>query len=442
MDKELKKICVYKYTSIKEVLKQIQKSGKNGAFVIEKDFKLIGIITDSDIRKSILTGKFKKIKCAKDIMTRNFYYVKHNEIHKSHEKLIRSSKILLPILKKKKLISYVHISNLISKKNKRVLIIGGFGFIGSVLSKKLLDYGYQVNILDKNLYGNPFKKHNYGKRLNIILGDCNSKSDLNRSLSGCTDVIHLGELVGDPAVALNTEFSVKNNYEATNLLINECLKRGIERFIFTSSCSVYGFSKKICNENSSLNPVSLYAKCKVACEETILSHTSNIFTPTILRLATAYGPSLRNRFDLVVNKFVAYALKLKEIKIFGEKNWRPLVHVDDITDGIILVLKSPEDKVRNQIFNLGGNTENYKIGYIAEIIKQFYNFKKIIIPQTEDPRSYRVSFDKIKKKLNFKIKKRLKPAIKSMINNFKKKEINLKNPNYFNDQKLKILFKK
>ena len=148
--------------------------------------------------------------------------------------------------------------------------------------------------------------------------------------------------------------------------MNECLKNGIERFIFTSSCSVYGFSKKICNENSSLNPVSLYAKCKVACEETILSHTSNIFTPTILRLATAYGPSLRNRFDLVVNKFVAYALKLKKIKIFGEKNWRPLVHVDDIADGIILVLKSPEGKVRNQIFNLGANTENYKIGYIED----------------------------------------------------------------------------
>ena len=258
-------------------------------------------------------------------------------------------------------------------------------------------------------------------------------------MEGCSSVIHLGEIVGDPAVALSEKNSIRNNYEATNFVVNECLKRRIKKFIFASSCSVYGYSQKVCSEKSKLNPVSLYAKCKIACEEQILSHNSKTFIPTILRLATVHGDSLRKRFDLVVNRFLVFALQNKKIKIFGEKNWRPLVSVDDVVKAIMLVLKAPQSKVNGQVFNVGSSKENFTIGKIAKIIKNISGCKLEFIPQSEDPRSYAVSFKKIEKILKFRPSLRLIGSIKNMVKKYKKSKFNLKNPNYFNDKKVRIL---
>ena len=137
------------------------------------------------------------------------------------------------------------------------------------------------------------------------------------ALKGCTDVIHLGEIVGDPAVSLNDKFSIRNNYLSTDFLVSECIKHRINKFIFTSSCSVYGESKLKCSENSKLNPVSLYAKCKIECEKSILSFKSKQFCPVILRLSTVYGDSPSKRFDLVVNRFILMAIKKIKISLFG-----------------------------------------------------------------------------------------------------------------------------
>lgn len=442
INSELKNICVKPNTSMKEVLKKIESNGKNGVFVVDKNFILKGIITDSDIRKKVLETKFNKLNFAKDIMKKKILSIQEKDSSKSAQVLINSSKILIPILKNKKLVSFCHIHDLESliKKNekKKILIIGGLGYIGSLLTKKLLSKGYNVNILDKKLYGNPFNKIK-NKKLNITIGDCFSKKSLSLALEGCSSVVHLGEIVGDPAVALNTKNSIKNNYEATNFVLNECFKQKIERFIFTSSCSVYGYSDKICSEKSKLNPVSLYAKCKIACEEQILSHTSNKFSRTIIRLATVHGDSLRKRFDLVVNRFLAFGLQKKNITIFGEKNWRPLVSVDDVVKSIIIILNSPKNKINNQIFNVGSSKENFTIGDIANKIKKNTNCNLKFIPQVDDPRSYIVSFKKIEKVLKFKPSLTLNQSIKKMYRIYKNKKIKLRNINFFNDKKIKFL---
>ena len=252
------------------VIKKINTNNINGVFVIDKNSNLKGIITDADIRKSLLNESFNKKAKVKSVMKKNFYYLNFNKLENSYNQFIKSHKILIPILKNKKLYDYIHISNIqtnTSKKNNdRILITGGLGYIGSVLTEKLIKKGYKVNILDANLYGNYLNKKKYGKNLKVFVGNCFSKSNLSKAINNCRHVIHLGEIVGDLATVLNMNFSIKNNFETTNFLVNECLKRGIERFIFTSSCSVYGFSKQKCNERSKLNPISLYARCKVACE--------------------------------------------------------------------------------------------------------------------------------------------------------------------------------
>ena len=236
--------------------------------------------------------------------------------------------------------------------------------------------------------------------------------------------------------------SIKNNFEATDFVLNECIKNKVERFIFTSSCSVYGYSNKVCTEKSKLNPVSLYAKCKIACEEQILSHSSKKITSTIIRLATVHGDSLRKRFDLVVNKFLVFGLLKKKITLFGEKNWRPLVSVDDVVKSIIIILNSPKTKISRQILNVGFSQENFTIGDIAKKIKKIINFDFKIVPQLEDTRSYKVSFKKIEKNFKFKPTLTLNQSLKKMKDVYYNKKINLNNINFYNEKKIQFLLNK
>ena len=428
MENYISEALVSKKTKIRNVIKKINANGLNGVFVAKPNREILGIITDSDIRKNILRNDFKKSTRAEQIMKKKFISIPQSKINLSKKLLYESNKILVPVLDKRKIIDYVHISDFNSLKfreKNRVLVIGGLGMIGSLLTKKLLNLGKKVNILDINFYNTKkiFKKKN--KNLKIFIGDVNNKKILKKAISGCSSVIHLGEIVGDPAVSLNEKFSIKNNFEATSFLLNECIKSGIKRFIFTSSCSVYGFAKKKCNEKSKLNPVSLYAKCKVACEQQILSQKIKNFCPTILRLSTVYGNSPRLRLDLVVNRFVANAVKKKKLYVFGENCWRPMICVDDVCDGIIKILKTKKNKVSYQIFNLGSDRENYMIKDVAEIIKKNIKIKIDYQKQKDDPRNYRVSFSKIKKKINYKIKNNLKSYVKKLISIFKNKKFNI-----------------
>ncbi len=453
LGKSLKNMLVYPSTKIDKIIKLIQISGYNGVFVVTKTNLILGLITDADIRKLFLNRKYSKILKASDIMNKKFLSINEQPTEEDYFKiLINSEKVIIPILKKKKIVNFIHVNDLkfkkkIIKKNqqerKKILIIGGLGFIGSVLTEILLKNNYKVNILDINFYGKFLKKNVIkNPNLKIIIGDCFNKKNISRAIKGCSDVVHLGEIVGDPAVSLNTKFSLRNNFENTNFVVSECIKNNINKFVFASSCSVYGSSELKCDEKSKLNPVSLYAKCKIECEKVILSYKSSNFCPTILRLSTVYGDSPRKRFDLVVNRFTIMALLKKHISLFGGSSWRPLISVQDVSNAFFKVLKANNKKVKNEIFNVGGHNENYKIIDIVHLIKKNINLSFSHTKQIGDRRNYKVSFKKIKNVLSFRTKDNLEKVIKDMIKKYRKLNFNPNNVNFYNDSKIRKILNK
>jgi len=443
MNEKLKNITVYENTKVKDVLNKINKNGFNGVFVVNKKNKLVGVITDSDVRKNLLKDKLNLKSNAITITQKKYIKIPASKVEDSKKILLKSNKMLLPIVEKKQLIDFVHTSDLFQEKKilKKILVIGGLGYIGSVLVKDLLKLNYQVNVLDINYYGCHFDKKTLSdKKLKIYYGDCENKKVLDKAIKDCTDVIHLGEIVGDPAVNINQNFSIKNNFENTVFVMSECIKKKINKFIFASSCSVYGNVEYECNEKSKLNPVSLYAKCKRECEKSILAFKTKECCPVILRLSTVYGDSPRKRFDLVAQRFVMMAIKKIKINLFGASSWRPFVSVNDVSRVLIKVLKTENKVVRNQIFNVGGNKENFQIIDIIHTIKKYIPVLFELSKKNEDPRNYRVSFKKIKKVLNFIPRDNLKKTIFDLIKKYKKNGINEKNINHYNDKKIyKIL---
>ena len=441
LHKNLAKIIVSEKTKIVQVAKIIDNNGYNGVFVCDKNLKILGIITDSDLRKLILNNKYKKSLSAKKVMNKNYLSINQIKKFSDYEKiLINSEKSLIPITKERKLIDFIHLTDLkknTKKKTNRILIIGGFGYIGSILTEFLLNKGKKVTILDKKFYGNFLsKKIIKNKRLKIIVGDCFDKVKITKALKDCKHVVHLGEIVGDPATNINHDFSIRNNYENTNFVLSECIKHNIEKFIFASSCSVYGQTDDLCNEKSKLRPVSLYAKCKIASEKTILSYKSKTFCPVILRLSTVYGDSFRKRFDLVVNRFVIMTIKKIKINLFGATSWRPFISVNDVVRAFVKVLNTKNETVKNEIFNVGGQSENYRIIDILKIISKYHPTDYNLTKNVDDKRNYKVSFKKISKKLNFRLTNSLSEIIKKLLKKYSKEKINIDNINYYNEKKI------
>ncbi len=290
-------------------------------------------------------------------------------------------------------------------EDKLVLVTGGGGYLGSVLIGDLLNQGYKVRLFDNFMYGLDsianFINH---PNLEVIIGDIRKNEDLKKAVSNDVDsVVHLAAIVGDPACAIQADVAVETNFISAIRLARMCRDNGISRFIFASTCSVYGASETdILDEDSNLNPISLYAETKIDAEKDILVLLDKQPAPTILRFGTLYGLSPRMRFDLVINYFTKKALKDKELKIFGGEQWRPFLHVSDAAKAIQLVLESPIEKINREIFNVGSTIENYQMKEISEIIKTC--IPDVIInhiKEIKDKRSYRVSFDKIERTLGF-----------------------------------------
>ena len=261
MSEKLRNVTVYESDRIKDVLLKINKNGFNGVFVINKRDKLVGVITDSDVRKNLLKNKLNVNSKALSITQKKFIKIPASKVEDSKKILLKSNKMLIPIVEKNKLIDFIHTSDLFEKKRsvRKILVIGGLGYIGSILVQDLLKLNYHVNILDINYYGCHLdKKILHDPRLKIFYGDCDNKKILDKAINDCSDVIHLGEIVGDPAVNINQNFSIKNNFENTVFVMSECIKKKINKFIFASSCSVYGNVKYECNEKSKLNNESCY----------------------------------------------------------------------------------------------------------------------------------------------------------------------------------------
>lgn len=284
-----------------------------------------------------------------------------------------------------------------------VLVIGGAGYIGSILVRQLIKRGYNVTVLDALIYGDEGIRVLHGSPgFNFIKGDLRDIEAVVGAMQGMDSVIHLGALVGDPACAIDEKLTLEINLTATRMISEVAKGYGVQRFLFASTCSVYGASEELLNEKSTLNPVSLYAKSKIASEEVILRLADDRFAPTILRFATIFGVSPRLRFDLVVNFLTARAMAEKSITIMGGQQWRPFIHVADAADAIVRCLEAPAIVVRGEVFNVGSDAENYQIAQIGELVKRVIPDVEVITAGGDaDRRNYRVSFRKFEGHVGF-----------------------------------------
>jgi nucleoside-diphosphate-sugar epimerase len=298
---------------------------------------------------------------------------------------------------------------------ERVLVIGGAGYIGSVLVRRLLRAGYEVRVLDQLLFGDAAISELFTHpRFDLMRGDFRHVDAVIQAVKGMDAVVHLGAIVGDPACALDEETTLQTNYAATALVADVCRGYGVSRFVFASTCSVYGANDSIVDEQSELNPVSLYAATKIDSEKILLASRSETFHPTILRLGTAFGWSQRPRFDLVVNLLTARAVLEKKVVIFNEEQWRPFVHVNDISRAFCLMLDVGVSEVSGEIFNVGSREMNHHLGDVGRVIHRLVPDTKVVHETNDDKRNYRVSFDKIRERLGFRSETTLQAGIQEI----------------------------
>lgn len=303
---------------------------------------------------------------------------------------------------------------------KTILVTGGAGYIGSVLVRNLLKAKYAVKVIDYlskggesliDLLDNP--------NFEFIKGDIRNKNDIEPILKDVWGVCHLAAIVGDPACAQEPQLARSINLDASKLLYNLCNEQGVKKFVFSSTCSNYGKMSDpggFVNEDSKLAPVSLYAELKVLFEKYLLEQPrENKCKPTILRFATVYGLSPRIRFDLTVNEFTKELTLGRELVVFGEQFWRPYCHVQDIANAILKVFESQNESVDFNVFNVGNTEENYTKKIIVDyILKEIPSGKIKYVKKNEDPRDYRVDFNKIFDELGFRITKRVPDGIREV----------------------------
>jgi nucleoside-diphosphate-sugar epimerase len=270
-------------------------------------------------------------------------------------------------------------------------------------------------VLDNLVYGSGAIADVLGhSNLELRVGDCRSASDAAAAAEGTTAIIHLAAIVGDAACDQDRTGAVEVNYAATSVLIDAARKAGTERLIFASSCSAYGSSDGLMDEDSAVQPISLYAETKVQSEMALLAAAGPGFHPTILRFATVFGNSFRPRFDLIVNLLTAKAYKEGTITICNGGQWRPFIHVQDVVDGILRVLEAPISVVSGQVYNLGDSRLNYTLSDIGAAICSVFPETQVDHIENADRRNYRVSFEKIKDKLGFACSLRLDDGIREL----------------------------
>ena len=329
---------------------------------------------------------------------------------------------------------------------KNIVITGNNGYIGTVMTKFLQEHSYKVIGLDCNYYKGcelfppkvrPFKQIDKDIR--------NLKEE---DLEGAMAIIHLAALSNDPLGELNPSLTQEINYIASVKLANLAKKMGIQRFIFSSSCSLYGIASnnKPLTEEDSFNPVTTYAKTKVKVEKEVSKLADDNFHPVFMRNATVYGISPSLRLGLVVNNLVAWAYLTSKVAIMSDGTpWRPIIHVEDLCRAFLAVLESPLEKIHNQAFNVGMNDENYQVKDIASHVEKIVpnSHAEILSKTGSDERTYRVDFSKIRNTLpSFKPVWNLRKGIKELYQTYKSCGLtmgDLQSPKYFRIRWIKYL---
>lgn len=296
-----------------------------------------------------------------------------------------------------------------SQMNADILLItGGAGYIGSVLTGQALASGRRVRVLDNFRFGGQGLLAWQGHpNLDIVKADLTRARDVIAAVDGVSEIVHLAALVGDPACQVEPELAAQVNRDGSIFLFETARTRGVRRFVFASTCSNYGRmedSDGWVDETSMLQPVSHYARLKVEVENYLLEQDSDV-TATILRFATAYGLSARPRFDLTVNEFTRDLVLERKLEVFGEQFWRPYCHTRDLAASCLAVIEATADTVDRQAFNVGTDAENYqKQTLVGLVLAQAPQAAKLVdyVRRDEDPRDYRVRFGKIRNTIGFR----------------------------------------
>ena len=282
----------------------------------------------------------------------------------------------------------------------RILYTGADGYIGAVLGPKLLDRGHEATGIDTGLYRRGWLFDDGRTRPMVISKDVRQLTQAD--LAGVDAVVHLAELSNDPLGENDPQITMEINHRGSVGLARKCKAAGVARFVYSSSCSIYGAAGgELKSEASTVDPQTAYARCKVLVEGELTALADSRFTPVILRNATAFGASPRQRFDLVLNNLAGFAFTTSKIRVMSDGTpCRPLVHVEDICQAILGALEAPREAVCGEAFNVGTKSQNYTVREIAEIIgKMFPGCEVTYGPSGPDNRSYRVSFAKIKERM-------------------------------------------
>lgn len=326
----------------------------------------------------------------------------------------------------------------------KILILGGAGYVGSVLSSHFLKANHNVVVIDNFVYGNQHTVSPYigDPNYRIIKGDFSDKRILDKEIHGVDHVLILAGLVGDPITKKYPKTSEKIN----DINIKKCIDYfddiQIKRLVFISTCSNYGLipEGELADENFELNPLSLYAKAKVSNEQYLLSKKDKVsYSGVILRFATAFGLSPRMRFDLTISEFTRDLFFGQTLIVFDEHTWRPYCHVRDFARLIEIVFSADKSLVNFEVFNAGGDKNNFTKKMIVDCISSKIEGAKIEYNQNDsDPRNYKVDFNKVKTVLGFIPEKSVEDGIDELIEAFRLGLFNdsNKNPENYGNYKL------
>lgn len=290
---------------------------------------------------------------------------------------------------------------------RKLVITGGAGYIGSVLSKEAVDAGYEVHVVDRFFFGNQeLDRHG------VALHKMDTRDLDPKVLEGAHAVLDLAAISNDPAGELNPEITLEINFEARKDLQALCNQLGVERYVLASSCSVYGFKDGVVNEESEPNPLTTYARANLLAEESAFAQSNGQTVFTALRQATVFGLSPRMRFDLAVNAMALNLWKSRKLRILRDgTQWRPMVHVRDTSKAFLKVIEANRQQVSNQVFNVGANSQNFQILEIANQVSSALGIElELEWYGDPDSRSYQVDFSKISSTLDFRCEHSLADA--------------------------------
>ena len=326
---------------------------------------------------------------------------------------------------------------------QKILLIGGGGYIGTMVAKDFANRGFKVKIYDNFIYDNNIYKKNRINNLEVFNGDIRNQIILDQHLKDTDHVVILAGLVGDPITKKYPEESTSINLNGIKNIFHLANGKGINKIIFVSTCSNYGHldNNIEADENTILKPLSLYAKHKVQIEKHIMSLKEKVdYCPTILRFATAFGVSDRMRFDLTVNDFTYEIFCGNELSVYDENTWRPYCHVKDFARLLKKVIDAPKDEIKFEIFNAGDNANQATKKQIVEKIQNY--LPKINVQYSKngsDPRNYKVNFDKVKNVLNFSSSYSIQDGIEEIIKYLQDENLETirKNRNYYGNYFLK-----